>query len=309
MISNQFENKKSVSLLIIFFALFAGFFLYDVFIFEDSWNPSNLLLRVSAFLALFVSVFFLNVIDQWNELTENNSYSIFFFGFFSTIFPDVYNNFFLCLSNLLIVIAIWRVMTLKTEENIPQKIFDASFLIICAGLLHTWAFIFLLNVWISLLFYGSKKRKYWLIPFVALFCIGILFSTGLILLNIPFNLPEINKLWSHDYNKIIFLPNLVPLVITAIMLLVSIVVYFFKSYYHRGSSQVIIQFLLVGLVVVFFSNQIIFIFAPLSILFALYIENIERNWLKETILWIFLTIPLAILLLHFISKGQIASIS
>ncbi|ATA88847.1 hypothetical protein CGC58_03365 [Capnocytophaga stomatis] len=309
MISTRFENKKSVNLLIIFFALFAGFCLYDFFIFEDAWNPSNLLTRAGSFLVLFVSVFFLNIIVQWNELTENNSYSIFFFGFFSTIFPNVYNDFSLCLSNLLVIIAIWRIMTLKTEENIPQKIFDASFLIVCAGLLHIWAFIFLLNIWISLLFYGSKKRKYWLIPFSAIFCIVILFSAGLLLLNIPFNLPEINKLWSADYKKMMYLPTFVSLVITSIMLLVSIIVYFFKSYYHRGSSQVIIQFLFVGLAVVFLSKEIIFIFAPLSILFALYTENIERAWIKETILWIFLIIPLAILLLHFISKSQIAGIS
>lgn len=309
MISNRFEDKKSVNLLIIFFALFAGFCLYDFFIFEDIWNPSNLLMRTGSFLILFVSIFFLNVIGQWNELTENNAYSIFFFSFFTTIFPDVYNHFSLCLCNLLVIMAIWRIMTLKTEENIPQKIFDASFLIVCAGLLHIWAFIFLLNIWISLLFYGSKKRKYWLIPFSAIFCIGILLSTGLLLLNTPFNLPEINKLWSPDYKKMMHLPTLIALVITSIMLFVSIIVYFFKSYYHRGSSQVIIQFLLVGLVVVFLSKEIIFIFAPLSVLFALYIENIGRTWIKESILWLFLIIPLVILLLHFVSKSQIACIS
>lgn len=308
-ISSQFENKKSVTLLIIFFALFAGFCLYDFFIFEDAWNPSNLLTRTGSFVALFASIFFLNIIDQWNELTENNSYSIFFFSFFTTIFPDVYNDISISISNLLIVIAIWRIMTLKTEENIPQKIFDASFLIICAGLLHIWAFVFLANVWISLLFYGSKKRKYWLIPLSALFCIGVLFSAGLILLGIPFKLPEISNLINADYQQIMYLPNLVALVIVAIMFLVSVTVYFFKSYYHRGSSQIIIQFLFVGLVVIFFSKEVLFVFAPLSILFALYIENIGRFWLKETILWIFLTIPLVILLLHFISKSQITSIS
>lgn len=308
-ISSQFENKKSVTLLIIFIALFAGFCLYDFFIFEDAWNPSNLLTRAGAFAALFASIFFLNIIDQWNELTENNSYSIFFFSFFTTIFPDVYNDISVTVSNLLIVIAIWRIMTLKTEENIPQKIFDASFLIICAGLFHIWAFVFLANVWISLLFYGSKKRKYWLIPLSALFCIGVLFSAGLILLGIPFKLPEISNLINADHQQIMYLPNLVALVIVAIMFLVSVTVYFFKSYYHRGSSQIIIQFLFVGLAVIFFSKEVLFVFAPLSILFALYIENIGRFWLKETILWLFLTIPLAILLLHFISKSQITGIS
>ncbi|MDO4228852.1 MAG: DUF6427 family protein [Capnocytophaga sp.] len=302
MISRRFENTKTINLFFIFTALLFGLFLYELFIFEDSWNVNHTLIRVGTSVVLLISMIFLNTIDRWNELTENNSYSIFFFGIFSIIFPHIYNNIALVTSNLLIIIATWRIMTLRTEENIPQKIFDASFLIICAGLFTVWAFIFLLNVWISLLYYGSKKRKYWLIPFVAIFCVGVLFSIILIVTKIPYQLP-IDNLWQLDYQQMLFLPTRISLIIMAIMFIVSLIVYLFKSTYHSGSSQVIIQFLLVGLIVVFFSKEVIFVFAPLSILFALYIEKIEKFWLKETILWIFLAIPPSILLLHFIAKS------
>lgn len=303
MISNRFENTKSINLVYIFLALLFGLFLYEDFIFEHSWDLNNTYKRIGVSVVLLISMIFLNTIDRWNELTENNSYSIFFFGIFSIIFPSIFNNIALASSNLLVIIAIWRTMTLRTEENVPQKIFDASFLIICAGLLNVWAFVFLLNVWMSLLFYGSKKRKYWLIPLLAIFCVTTLFSAGLILFKAPFQLPAIENLWRFDYQEMMYLPTLVSLIITAVMFLVSLVVYLFKSRYHSGSSQVIIQFLLVGLIAVFFSKEPIFIFAQLSILFALYIEKIDRFWLKETILWLFLAIPPTILLLHFVAKG------
>lgn len=309
MISNRFENTKPINLVLIFAALLFGLFLYEFFIFEDDWNSNQALTRLGTSLVLLVSMIFLRTIDRWNELTENNSYSIFFFGIFSIIFPNIYQNIALVVSNLLIIFTIWRIMTLRTEENVPQKIFDASFLTICAGLCNVWAFLFLLNVWISLFYYGSQKRKYWLIPFLAIFCIGILYSAGLILFNIPFKLPSFDNFWVLDYQQLLHLPTFVALIITGLMFLVSLVVYFFKSKYHSGSSQVIIQFLLVGLGVVFFSKEPIFIFAQLSILFALYIEKIEKKWLKETILWIFLAIPPTILLLHFIAKSQITSIT
>lgn len=309
MISNRFENTKPINLLLIFTALLFGLFLYEYFIFENPWDWWHILTRVGSLLLLLVSMTFLNKIDRWNELTENNSYSIFFFAIFSIIFPFIFNNPALVASNLLIIISIWRIMTLKTEENVPQKIFDASFLIVCAGLLNVWAFIFLLNIWISLLFYGSKKRKYWLIPFLALFCVGVLLAAVLLVFKVPYQMPVVENLWLFDYREMLFLPTLISLVITAIMFVLSLVVYFFKSKYHSGSSQIIVQFLVVGLVAVFFSKEPIFIFAQLSILFALYIEKIERFWLKETILWLFLAIPLSVLLLHFVAKSQIAGIS
>ena len=302
MISNRFENTKHSNLLLTFTALVFGLFLYEFFIFDNYWDLNHTLTHTGSCLILLVSMIFLNIIDRWNELTENNSYSIFFFAIFAIIFSYIYDNIAVVASNLLIIIAIWRIMTLRTEENVPQKIFDASFFIVCAGLFNFWTFIFLVNVWISLLFYGSKKRKYWLIPFLALFCVGVLFSTAIVILNTGVALPSFTRLDDSYFENMLFFPNLVSLIITGVMLLISIVVYFFKSRYHNGSSQVIIQFLLVGLVVVFFSRETIFIFAPLSILFALYVEKIEKFWLKETILWLFLTIPLAVLLLHFVSQ-------
>lgn len=297
MISPRLENTKPINLILIFSALILGLLLYDIFIFDANWDISLVFSRIGNAFLLLVSLVVLSSIDRWNELTQDNSYAIFFFAVFCVVFPNSYQNSNILMANLLIITAFWRILSLHTEEDVPQKIFDASFLIACAGLLNVWAFIFLLNTWISLLYYGSKKRKYWLIPFVAIFCIGVLLSTFLILFKIPFSL----QLFSFEINRnqLTILPNFVGLCITAVMLLVSVVVYLFKQKYHSGSSQTIIQFLLVGLAVVFFSSEPIFIFAQLSILFALYVEKIEKIKLKEGILWFFLSIPILILALHF----------
>lgn len=310
MVSKYLENTKPINLILGFTALFIGHLLYQLLIFNRGWGLYHWLEALGVWIFLLLSMYFLNTIVRWNELTEKpNSYAIFFFAVFLMLFPQTFEKTLLVLSNLLIIIALWRILSLKTNKNISQKIFDASFLIIIAGMLHFWAFIFLLNIWISLLFYGSKKKLYWFIPLSAMFCIVVLFSAILIVLGKPFPVPDFDSLWTFDYSYAIAFPMSVSLIITSIMFLISLVVYLFKTKYHSLSSQVIIQFLIVGLIAVFLSKESIFIFAPLSILFALYVEKIERNWLKNTILWFLLLLPLVMLLLYFFTESQISGVA
>ena len=146
-----------------------------------------LFLSINLTLLLF-SLILLHQIDRWNELTETkNSYSIAFFSILIVLFPTLFDNIKLVGANLLIIIALWRVLTLKTGEGIPQKLLDTSLLIICASLLHPWALVFILNVWTSLLFYGAEKRRYWFIPLLPLLVIAKLAGAILIILQIPYS--------------------------------------------------------------------------------------------------------------------------
>ncbi|WP_212896103.1 DUF6427 family protein [Capnocytophaga canis] len=303
MISNRFEDRKPANLLAVILAVIFGQLLYEFFIFDTIWNVWHVFRIIGVASLLYVTLYFLNKIDRWNELTQGNSYSLLFFGVFVILFPTAYTNLLILASNLLITIAIWRMLSLKNERNIPQKIFDVSFLILCAGLFNVYALFFLLNVWISLLLYRSKKKKYWLIPFFAIFCVGILSSAMFLVLDLTFTVPSIGDLWDFSYQKALHPPMLFSLILMGFILITSLLVYFFKNKYHSGSSQLIVQILSVGLIVTFFSKEPVFIFTPLSILFALYVEKITKKWLKETVLWSLLTIPLVVLLLHFISES------
>ena len=265
-------------------------------------------LSISLTLLLF-SLILLHQIDRWNELTETkNSYSIAFFSILVVLFPTLFDNMKLVGANLLIIVALWRVLTLKTGEEIPQKLLDTSLLIICASLLHPWALVFLLNVWISLLFYGAEKRRYWFIPLLAILVIALLGGAILLVLQMPFPFDSYYTLVSNDIAHLLQLPSYpiattVALVSLVLLFLVSVGVYYFRSTYHSISSIVVVQFLWVGLLVAFLSKEVIYIFAPIAILFALYIEKIRVWWLKETVLWILLSLPATVLLLHFITKS------
>lgn len=310
MLSVRFENTKPITFIIVLLALLIGDGLFQFKILQLPLSDvSHLTVLMSTFVLLFLSLLLLHQIDRWNELTDTkNCYSIAFFSIFVVLFPTLFDKVKLVGANLLIIVALWRVLTLKTGDGIPQKLFDTSLLIICAGLLHPWALIFLLNVWISLLFYGAEKRRYWFIPLLAIITVSILLGAILLILQEPFPIDDFTNLITSDINNLLnfsshSIATTIAVCSLALLLLVALAVYYFRSVYHSISSLVVIQFLWIGLIVVFFSKEVIYIFAPIAILFALYVEKIRVWWLKETVLWSLLSLPAIVLLLHFITKS------
>ena len=310
MLSVRFENTKPITFIIVLLALLIGDGLFQFKILQLPLSDvSHLTVLMSTFVLLFLSLLLLHQIDRWNELTDTkNCYSIAFFSIFVVLFPTLFDKVKLVGANLLIIVALWRVLTLKTGEGIPQKLFDTSLLIICAGLLHPWALIFLLNVWISLLFYGAEKRRYWFIPLLAIITVSILLGAILLILQEPFPIDDFTNLITSDINNLLnfsshSIPTTIAVCSLALLLLVALAVYYFRSVYHSISSLVVIQFLWIGLIVVFLSKEVIYIFAPIAILFALYVEKIRVWWLKEIVLWSLLSLPAIGLLLHFITKS------
>lgn len=310
MLSVRFENTKPITFIIVLLALLIGDGLFQFKILQLSLSDvSHLTVLMSTFVLLFLSLLLLHQIDRWNELTDTkNCYSIAFFSIFVVLFPTLFDKVKLVGANLLIIVALWRVLTLKTGDGIPQKLFDTSLLIICAGLLHPWALIFLLNVWISLLFYGAEKRRYWFIPLLAIITVSILLGAILLILQEPFPIDDFTNLITSDINNLLnfsshSIPTTIAVCSLALLLLVALAVYYFRSVYHSISSLVVIQFLWIGLIVVFLSKEVIYTFAPIAILFALYVEKIRVWWLKEIVLWSLLSMPGIGLLLHFITKS------
>ncbi len=310
MLSEHFENTKTITFVIVLLALLMGSGLYQYQILGLPFTEKyQIITTVITFFLLWLSLLLLHQIDRWNELTETkNSYSIAFFSIFVVLFPTLFLKNEIVGANLLIMAAMWRALTLKTGIGIPQKLFDTSLLILFAALLHPWAIIFLLNIWISLLFYGAQKRRYWFIPFLALLVIALLAASIVLLLDIPFPFDYYTLTFVEDVQYLFqlsdhSLPYLVALGCFVVLFAFSLIVYYFRSKYHSISSLVVIQFLWVGLLVVLLSKEMIYLFAPIAVLFALYVEKITLRWLKETLLWLILVLPALVLSLHFIAKG------
>jgi hypothetical protein len=277
--------------------LFSCFFLYQFQVPNENFTLGDLFSKFFVFLLLLLSFFLVNFISLKNTLTQNDNYAILLFLVFILLFPTVLNNIKKVLSNVFLLLALRRLISLKTLISSQGKIFDASFWIFISAIFHFWSVLYIILVFISIVFHFGKEYKNWVLPFVSFFCVWILYiATSLVL----YDNYSINKsVYQVDFNFFDFKDVYQNM---ALSLFVSISVLFFASqtidYQNKplnmqsSYKQVYFAFLLALGIYVFSANKsndlLIYTFAPLSILGANMFEKMENSIYKEVSLYLLL---------------------
>lgn len=301
MIASLFSKTRPINYALVLIMLFSCFFLYQFQVPYETFTLGDLFSKIIVFLLLLLSFFLVNFISLKNTLTQNDNYAILLFLIFILLFPSVLNNIKIVLSNVFLLLALRRLISLKTLNSSKEKIFDASFWIFLSAIFHFWSILYIVLVFISIIFHSGKEYKNWILPFVSFFCVWILYiATSLIL----FDNYSINKsVYQVDFNFFDFKDVYQNM---ALSLFVSISVLFFASqtidYQNKplnmqsSYKQVYFAFLLALGIYVFSANKsndlLIYTFAPLSILGANMFEKMENSIYKEVSIYLLLGIGL-----------------
>jgi hypothetical protein len=129
-----------------------------------------------ALLVIFLmSLFITNFVVKKNSISRDSVYTILFYLLFTLCFPALFGRPNLLLANLCLILAIRRLVSMHSFKATKEKIFDASFWICLAALFHFWCILFLGLVFISILFHVSRDYRNWVLPFLAIFCVGSAF--------------------------------------------------------------------------------------------------------------------------------------
>jgi hypothetical protein len=297
MIASLFSKTRPINYALVLIMLFSCFFLYQFQVPNENFTLGDLFSKFFVFLLLLLSFFLVNFISLKNTLTQNDNYAILLFLVFILLFPTVLNNIKMVLSNVFLLLALRRLISLKTLISSQGKIFDASFWIFISAIFHFWSVLYIILVFISIVFHFGKEYKNWVLPFVSFFCVWILYiATSLIL----YDNYSINKsVYQVDFNFFDFKDVYQNM---ALSLFVSISVLFFASqtidYQNKplnmqsSYKQVYFAFLLALGIYVFSANKsndlLIYTFAPLSILGANMFEKMENSIYKEVSLYLLL---------------------
>lgn len=266
-----------------------------------NFTTGDLFSKIFVFLLLLLSFFLVNFISLKNALTQNDNYAILLFLVFILLFPSVLNNIKIVLSNVFLLLALRRLISLKTLSSSKEKIFDASFWIFLSAIFHFWSILYIILVFISIIFHSGKEYKNWILPFVSFLCVWILYiATSLFL----FGNYSINKaVFQVSFNFFDFKDVYQNM---ALSLFVSISVLFFASqtidYQNKplnmqsSYKQVYFAFLLAVGIYVFSANKsndlLMYTFAPLAILGANMFEKMENSIYKEVSLYLLLGVGL-----------------
>ncbi len=176
MIASVFKKSTPLNYALIVFLVLFFFFIYQIQ--DTSWMSSGVLLlkKGLSFLVVLASIFLTSFIGKRNGLTKDSSYTAIFFLLLLLFFPTILNNLNILLANFFILLALRRLISLQSMKASKEKIFDASLWIILASLFHFWCILFLILVFISIIFHVSRDYTNWVLPFIALFSVGILFA-------------------------------------------------------------------------------------------------------------------------------------
>ncbi|OUS01662.1 hypothetical protein A9Q86_07790 [Flavobacteriales bacterium 33_180_T64] len=307
MISNFFSKSKPIHYIVVSLVLFAVFVFAKFDSLSENLDFVSFTKQTAFFLLSLLSVFLFDFFVTRNSLTKKNSYNIILFVLFFAILPQTILNSQALVANFFILLALRRLMSLRTQKDIKKKLFDASFWISIATLFYFWSSVFLVLVFAALLIYRITDIKNYIIPLIGIATVAIITMAYLIIMGID----ELNFVsglfdFSLDFSQL----NSKQIIIGSTILLsfgLWSLFYYVKNLKskmksYRSSFILVLIATLLGLVIIGFApskngSEFIFLFAPLSIIITNYLEVISEKWFKEVFIWVLLLTPVAILLL------------
>ena len=307
MISSFFSQAKPIHFLVVSTMLLVVFVVTKLTTVTELFSAELLLKQSFLFGVCLASLFVLDFFVSKNNLTKRNSYKILMFGLFVAVLPETLSNSKLLIANLFILLALRRIISLRSRKEIKKKLFDAAFWISLASLLFFWASLFYVLIFLALFLHSIEDVKNWIIPFIGILCVAIITASYMILTGIDF------ESYRHGFFDVSF--DFTPLnsqrIIIAATLLLSYGVwasfYFMRSIKqqlksYRPSFVIVIMSSLIALIIILVSpykdgSEFIFLFAPLAIIMSNYLEVIPEKWFKEGLILMLILVSLVNLVL------------
>lgn len=256
--------------------------------------------ELGLFLLVFASIFLTNFIALKNGLTKNNNYALLLFFVFLLFFSSIFQNKNIIISNFLLLLALRRLISLKSLLSTKEKIFDASFWILLAALFHFWSLFYIVLVFIAIILHVSKDYRNWVIPFIALFAVTILFFLANSILDNSLMSTLLSKTYiSFDFYYFDNIYQRLALALFTSLSLFAFVLHIFdipnKALNMQSSHKTILFSFILGVGIYVLSanknnGSLAFCFGPLAIIGANFIEKIENNLVKEIVVYALLVL-------------------
>ena len=303
MITRIFDKSKPINFIIVFFITLFAFVSIQIAVFRGEWSLDYIFIQILKFLLSLLTIVLFNFIVSKNNLTQKSSYKILLFSLFFAMIPFTMNNLDILISNLFILLALRRIISLKSLLKVKNKLLDASVLIAIASFFHFWSILFFLLIFAALVFYSENKVRNWIIPFVGLVIVAIIFVAYHIIRfdtygdlftyidSIDFNYENYNSL-----KMIIAITILLSFGFWTSLFYIKSINKKLKTF--RPSFIIVLIMTILAVIVAMISpnkngSEILFVFAPLAIILTSYIEAIEEKWFKEILIGVLIIIPIS----------------
>ncbi|MFT5925927.1 MAG: hypothetical protein ACI9WL_000670 [Rubritalea sp.] len=226
-----------------------------------------------------------------NELTQSNSYSLWTYSCLLLIAALYATDISIFIAYLFCLLALNRLLSMRTGRGLVKKIFDASLWIAIATLFYSWCSLFFLVVFLSIVVYNFKNVKYWTIPFIAISCVTLLTFTVDQLLETVYLFPVYDG-FDYDFNYLHTkwsVSTIVSILLGGIAFLFSIAILFAFpniSLSARSRFSVLGFSGLCSVVIGAFCGSVFFLLPVLAVFLARFLQETNDKITKESLLWL-----------------------
>jgi len=306
MITRFFSTSKPIHLVLVaLVALFLFSFIRYSSV-NESLNFKVFLMEVGMFLVLFSSITVFAFFVNKNNLTQRNSYKILFYIILIAIIPIGLQSNYVLLANLFVILALRRIFSLRNSLRVKKKLFDAALWITIAALFYFWAILFFGLIFAALLLYSNTQLKNWFVPIAGFLTVIVLYLCYAIITTNSFG-DILNFVHPLDYN---FSPyNSLDFIIGITIILsfgIWATFYYLRSFkdkqkIHRSSHVLVLYTAFISIIIILIApskngSEVLFLFAPLAVIVANYIERVTEKWFGEIFIWVMILVPFVKLL-------------
>jgi hypothetical protein len=312
MISSLFGKTRPVNYILVLSSVFVFFVLAQLHRGPDPVPQASWLWMLSGICCLLLTLFLVNFVIQRNQLTASDSYAMLAYALLTVLFQDSLRDPQVLIATLFLLLALRRLISMKSMKNLKEKVFDGALWIFVASLFVNWALLFVLLVWVYIYFYIPKKLNYWLIPIAA----GV--SVGLTSWSFFYLLGDTGDLFRHftfvpEYSGITKLPAFSLFKLGGFLLLVittGIIAFVKQGKSGQGrltQLRLLVFVWILAVLVAFLTGQraasaIMFGFFPSAVFLARYVESIRRGVLKNAVLYGVTLVSLMVFFMEWVAK-------
>ena len=310
MISSFFGKTKPINYIILLTFLFFFYWLVQFFLYHKVFDLPELLFQTLVLVVLMFSFFVLNFVIKRNKMTGINSYSLLFYVLLMVLFPETLadNNAVGC--SFFLLLAMRRLISIRSLKNIKLKIFDATLWILVASLCYDWASLFLILVFSAIYIYEPKNIRNWMVPFAGVFVFFMIAYTVSILIG------RTDLLWEHyrfafkaDMDNFASWAKSVRLIVYVLAVAITGVLSFLKLG-KMGLGKIVTLRLTalcfgigLGLEILLSGSgyhPLMVTFFPAVVFLTSYVESIKKPNIKEIVLMVSIALPFLVLIANLL---------
>ena len=307
MITSIFSKSKPINFIVVFFISLLAFVIVNYKLSSENLVLTTIVEKLLIFGVCYFSILTLNFIVGKNNLTQKSNYEIILYSLFLLLLPESLLSDRIIISNFFILLALRRILSLRSQINLKKKLFDASFWVTIAALFYFWAILFFILIYAVLLLFTDNKIKNWIVPFAGLVTVLLVVVSYSIIFNGDyFGVIEITPFISFDYSSFNSFKDVIAITILLSFGAWSSIFYLASIKKRMKKFRPIFKAIFVSLAIAFViiiiapeknGSEFLFLFPSLAIVVANYIETIQEKWFKEIFLLILVLSPFILLIL------------